>query len=264
MSKPDTWMPWYVANYLADTTHLTTEQHGAYCLLLMAAWMRAGRLPDDEEELAQIARLDAKRWALHRTKLLKFFDRDSDGYTQKRLSLEYANAVRIYESKVENGRKGGRKPKQKATETKPAGSDSLNPPGELNETQLQPHSPTEKLGGDTPASPAGLACKAMREAGIAAVNPSHPDLMALVEQGVAPQAFADMAIEVFERHGPKPMAYVLTALKNRLANPPAAPIVLNPHRSKRDDERRAVIDGLTGRTSQPAERDITADSAALG
>ena len=32
------YMQFYVADYLADTTHLTAEEHGAYMLLLFSYW----------------------------------------------------------------------------------------------------------------------------------------------------------------------------------------------------------------------------------
>jgi uncharacterized protein YdaU (DUF1376 family) len=47
MSASDTWMPFYVGDYLSATGRLTTEQHGAYLLILLDYW-KNGPPPNDD------------------------------------------------------------------------------------------------------------------------------------------------------------------------------------------------------------------------
>jgi len=54
-------MPLYVKDYLAGTSRLTTEQHGAYLLLIMDYWLN-GPLPDDDAVLANLTRTSEQRW----------------------------------------------------------------------------------------------------------------------------------------------------------------------------------------------------------
>jgi len=49
-------MPWHIGDYLGDTMHLTTLEHGAYCLLIMHYW-RTGPLPNDDRMLADLAKM---------------------------------------------------------------------------------------------------------------------------------------------------------------------------------------------------------------
>lgn len=84
--KLDTWMPLYIGDYLADTGHLTTEEHGAYLLLILHYW-RAGPLPDDDR-LATIARLPAPRWRKIAPTIRAFFKVESGFLRHKRIEAE--------------------------------------------------------------------------------------------------------------------------------------------------------------------------------
>lgn len=84
-------LPMFTDAYLADTRHLTTEEHGAYLLLLMEAWRRPECcLPDDDVLLARLSGLPAQRWAEVKPVVMSFWKRDGRRkvWTQKRLSKE--------------------------------------------------------------------------------------------------------------------------------------------------------------------------------
>lgn len=72
-AKIDTWMPLYVGDYLADTQHLSTLEHGAYLLLLMTYWRIKGPLPDDDMKLSRMCRLSLKQWKAIRPTIIEFF-----------------------------------------------------------------------------------------------------------------------------------------------------------------------------------------------
>lgn len=65
------YMQLYVADYLADTPHLTTEEHGAYLLLLFSYWQTGKPLRIDR--LASAAKLTNERWTDVKQTLKEFF-----------------------------------------------------------------------------------------------------------------------------------------------------------------------------------------------
>ncbi len=65
------YMQLYVADYLADTPHLTTEEHGAYLLLMFNYWQTGRPLP--KTRLAGIAKLSNERWTDVERTLNEFF-----------------------------------------------------------------------------------------------------------------------------------------------------------------------------------------------
>jgi uncharacterized protein YdaU (DUF1376 family) len=101
MKRP--WMPLYVGDYLGDTGHLTTAQHGAYLLLMMHYW-RKGELPDDDRQLAKITKLPLRTWRDYRSTLQDFF---YDGWRHKRIDAELQRMTEVSAKRAIAGQKGG-------------------------------------------------------------------------------------------------------------------------------------------------------------
>ncbi|MCY1206743.1 hypothetical protein D9M69_119170 [compost metagenome] len=106
--KNDTWMPLYIGDYLADTSRLTTEQHGAYLLILMDYW-RNGPPLDDDEELATIAKLSLAQWRKHAPKIRSLFHSEDGRLIQKRAEEERSKAGLISNKRREAGKQGAAK-----------------------------------------------------------------------------------------------------------------------------------------------------------
>lgn len=65
------YMQLYIADYLADTMHLSAEEHGAYLLLMFNYWQTGKPIP--KNRLAKIARLTNERWVDVEPSLREFF-----------------------------------------------------------------------------------------------------------------------------------------------------------------------------------------------
>ncbi len=96
-------MPLYVADYLGDTQHLTTLEHGVYLLLLMHYW-RVGALPVEDRKLATICRLSMHQWRSVRPTIAAFFRSD---WTHDRLEIERKAYENAKAANAKNGKRGG-------------------------------------------------------------------------------------------------------------------------------------------------------------
>lgn len=89
-------MPFWTDAYLADTQHLTTEEHGAYLLLLFQAWRSHDcSLADDDDMLARQARVSPAKWKGMKTIVMAFWtlDKRRKRWVQKRLKIEREKAT---------------------------------------------------------------------------------------------------------------------------------------------------------------------------
>jgi uncharacterized protein YdaU (DUF1376 family) len=120
MSPP--WMPFYVTDYLGDTTHLSTLEHGAYVLLLLHYWQHEG-LPEEEEDLAIITRLQLRDWKKMQPKISKLF---KPGWRHKRVDAELAKAVIKYDRRAAAGKAGGNARAQAMANAKQTGSNATS------------------------------------------------------------------------------------------------------------------------------------------
>lgn len=94
-------LPVWIDAFLRDTQHLSPDEVGAYLLILMAMWSRAGcDFPDDDRRLARLCRVSPRLWKTRIGPALRpFFETAGGLLISKRLSVEAEQIERQYRDK---------------------------------------------------------------------------------------------------------------------------------------------------------------------
>src|SRR4051812_29183535 len=100
----DIYCPFYVGDFLRNTSDLSTEEVGAYQLLLWHAWSKDGYINGDQRRLARIARVDYSRWPEIWEVISRFWTKNGDGFFQKRMVEVRQQALSKHESAIGRGR----------------------------------------------------------------------------------------------------------------------------------------------------------------
>lgn len=261
--KTDIWMPLYIGDYLADTGHLTTTQHGAYLLLLMHYW-RKRELPADDKQLAAIAKLPLRIWLDVKETMQAFF---YDGWKHHRIESELAKRAAVSNKRAEAGAKGGAKGGAKKADKEPSNcSDFASSLLKQNGSMTQSQSPRDRIGEGASAFTEGS--KALASALWKALGIESPLACPLNLAGADWRAIeweqAGWTVDLIEtearRIGPdKPLTYYekvfATAFAKRQAPLPVVEV--------REAEKLTVTHGTTQRKSGSLIAAIDRQLAAL-
>ena len=137
--RPDSFMPLWIGDYLADTMRLTRDQHGGYLLLIMDYWRSGEAPPDDDEVLSTITKSTPSEWKKLRPILAKFFTVEDGLWKHGRIEKEMQKAAENYAAKVERAKAGAA-----ARWGKNARSNAQVMPEVCSSNANHNHTPTEK------------------------------------------------------------------------------------------------------------------------
>lgn len=131
----------YPSDFVTGTITLTTEEVGAYILLMCHCWDTGG-IPGDIDVQARITRLTPGKMRRAWSALESKFIRTGSGFTQARLERERQKQIEYRDKQHRNGKHGGRpsKPKPNPDETQAfiENEPNANPDESFSAFSLQP------------------------------------------------------------------------------------------------------------------------------
>lgn len=239
--KSDTWMPFYVTDYLGDTMHLSTTQHGAYLLLLLACWKAGGDLPDDDSQLCSITRLPPADWKKCAPVLRRFFDAADGLLSHGRVKKELLKAKDLSERRSAIGKKGGRPPKAKQDET------NRFPDAEAKAKQNETPSPspttysvTDVTGGEPPTDRELLFSNGVPLLTVAGVSEKHArSMLAGLSKAHGDSAVVKVLNDCAAAQAVEPVSWIQNALRTSPSSR------TSPAGNKHSGAAAAIFDGAT-------------------
>ncbi len=143
------WMPVDIGDHLADHAQLTTEQHGAFFLLVMYQWRR-GTIPAVPSDLAQICRCTVSVWLRRLAPaLLPLFERRGDVLVEPSYEFQRDKAHAISDERRDAAFKKWRHAKRQSGGSEPNKSNDIadaNADGLHTPRAVRPAPPPAKSG----------------------------------------------------------------------------------------------------------------------
>lgn len=210
----------------SDTWALAAPEVRPWLLMMwMVAWEQTpcGALPNDDALIVARLGMPQKLFTKHRAILMRCWWLADDGrlyhevLTQRvneMLDSRRKNAKRVadFKQKMRDQRAGNALPPEQQQGENDTGTGTstgtreevgeLSPPFAGEEPDTSAFTPT----------PAGMVCKALRVAGVAGTNPSHPTLLALLDAGAATEEFLAAADKAAGKA--RPFEYLLTVVQS--------------------------------------------------
>lgn len=240
----------HLGDYAKDTAHLTMIEHGAYRLLLDRYYGTEAGIPADQ--VYRVARARSKEEKAAVEVVLEEFFELVDGVWKNKRAEEEIEKFLASKPKADEKRENDKERQRRARERRKALFEELSGLGvhmpfnsttdelynaivrakshpshdnvtqpvtrdnTLTQTPDPSHQTPEVKTHTTVPTVAGAVCVALRSEGMAQVNPSHPELLTLLEQGAKIEEFVN-AGRIAREKG-KGFAYVLGIVKGQLAD----------------------------------------------
>lgn len=228
----------HLGDYMRDTAHLSMLEDGAYRRLLDAYYIKEAPIPLDARDACRLVRAQSKPERDAVAVVLKeFFQQEQDGWHHRRCDREIAR-FQDKRTKARNSaaaRWGALPPQSEGNAN--ASPDAMRTHSEGNathghagaraparpQTPVTSHqSPGESAGALSTRTPAAEACLRMKSAGLQAVNPGHPKLLALLQTGMTVDELESAAVDAVKAG--KPFAYALATAEGRRRDAASSPL----------------------------------------